>query len=227
MSTILLLHGALGSASQFDSFSHKLNESFTCHAIDFPLHGQNKTQTAFSIQNFADYLIAYIEQHHQEKVSVFGYSMGGYVAIYAASLRPDLFDGIMTLATKFKWDEEIACKEKAMLNTDEMEHKIPAFVAQLQERHKHIEWKDLIHQTTLLLEGLGNMNLLSTECLQAIPMRIRVGIGDKDAMVSLDEAIDTFRQLKLGSLYVLPNTKHPFEKVDEEMLLCQFKSFFS
>ncbi len=226
MSTILLLHGALGAASQFDALARKLQHTFTCASIDFPLHGQNAQQSPFSIPDLADYLIRTIEEMNVENVSVFGYSMGGYVAMYAAGIRPELFNGIMTLATKYRWSEAIAEKEKAMLNAEEMERKIPAFVSQLTQRHPHIDWKEMVRNTASLLDSLGKENLLTPTRLNDIPVKVRVGVGDKDAMVSLDETVEAYKQLKQGSLYVLPDTKHPFEKVNENLLVCQINDFF-
>ncbi len=226
MSTILFLHGALGSSSQFESLINKLQDSYSCQAIDFPLHGNNSVVSEFTVPHFADYLIQTIEEQYSGKVAVFGYSMGGYVALYAAALRPDLFDCVMTLATKFNWNEAIAEKEKAMLNTDEMERKIPAFVEQLKQRHTQINWKEMIHQTALLLDDLGRKNWLVNDKLKMLSLKVMVGLGDKDVMVTFDETIEAYKQLKFGSLYILPNTKHTFEKVDEKLLITLMKNFF-
>ncbi|GBL35957.1 hypothetical protein EMGBS15_15520 [Filimonas sp.] len=131
----------------------------------------------------------------------------------------------MTLATKYRWTEAIAEKEKAMLDAEEMAHKIPAFVGQLKQRHPHLDWKEILVNTASLLERLGKENLLTPAKLNDIPVKVRVGVGDKDAMVSLDETVEA-KQLKLGSLYVLPDTNHPFEKVNQEVLICQIRNFF-
>ena len=152
--------------------------------------------------------------------------MGGYIAMYTASIRPDLFDRIMTLATKFEWSEEIASKEKAMLNKEEMEKKIPLFVEQLKNRHTQLQWHDMIDKTASLIEHLGQHPVLSTEKLQSLLLKVRVGLGDKDSMVSLSETLAAYKLLKEGSLYILPDTKHPFERVNENLLTAHIKEFF-
>lgn len=227
MSTILLLHGALGTASQFDQLLPCLPEGVNKYALDFPLHGHNALSVPFTIAAFAHDLIRQIEAMPVGKVGVFGYSMGGYVALYAASLRPDLFEGVMTLATKLEWSEAIAAREKAMLDPDLMLQKIPAFTEQLQRVHHHIEWQDLLKQTASLLQDLGTSPLLTPEVLKSIPVNVRLGIGDKDNMVSLGETIDAYRCLANGSLYVLPGTKHPFEHVNQQLLAMQICQFFA
>jgi pimeloyl-ACP methyl ester carboxylesterase len=227
MATILFLHGALGSSTTFESLILKLQDPYSCHAIDFPLHGNNARPFEFTVAEFAKYFIQFIEENYTQKISVFGYSMGGYVALYAASLRPELFDSVMTFETKFKWTEEIAAKEIAMLNTDKMEQKIPAFVTQLKQRHQQIDWKDLVNKTASLLHNLGTNKLLDQLRLNSIPVKVMVGQGDKSEMIKPEETIDVFRQLQDGSFYVLPNTKHAFDKVNEKLLLSHITQFFN
>lgn len=226
MQTLILLHGALGSASDYETLIPYLQDEYNCIALDFPGHGHNAEIGEFSIEAFSQDLIHYIEANHQQKVSVFGYSMGGYCALYAASLRPDLFEKVMTLATKFHWSIDIANKEKAMLDADKMEAKVPAYVNQLQQKHLHINWKTLLQQTTFLLSDLGSTPLLTDDCLKSISIPVRIGLGDHDQMVSIEETVQTYRLLQYGSLMVLPDTKHPFEKVNSLMLATQILNFF-
>jgi pimeloyl-ACP methyl ester carboxylesterase len=190
------------------------------------LHGINATITPFTIEHFAEYLIAYIESNFTEKISVVGYRMGGYVAMYAAGKKPELFASIMTLATKYHWNEAIASKEASLLNPKDMERKIPGFVTQLHERHMHIDWKGMVLQTAQMLEKLGRTTLLDPETLAALDCKICIGRGDQDIMVGLDETVNTYRQLKNGSLFILPNTKHAFEKVSVDLLSAHIKNFF-
>ena len=227
MSTILFLHGALGAASQFDSIIAKLRAHYHCVALDFPMHGNNEMKCEFSIQGFAEYLINYIEENKLNGVAVFGFSMGGYVALYAASKRPELFSGIMTLATKLKWNEDIANKAKSMMDTALMQQKVPHFVQQLIKRHLHIDWKILVNNTADLLVNIGNEPLLTDEIFTHLKMPIQLGIGDKDYGVSIEETAHAYRQLENGNMYILPNTKEPFEKVNEALLIMHIRHFFA
>lgn len=225
MTTILFLHGALGSASMFAPLKQHLTTA-NIMTIDFPRHGNCATESKFSIQTFADFLIQYLDEHQPGKVDVFGFSMGGYVAIYAASLRPDLFGKIMTLATKFEWNEEIASNEIRMLNPEIMEQKIPAFVESLKQQHTQEDWKELVLNTSNMLKQLGQHPLLNAETLHAIQVPVQVGVGDKDMMVSIDETLRAFRSFTQGSFYLLPSTKHPFEMINLSLLIPVLKHYF-
>lgn len=108
--TLLLLHGALGSRAQFDQLEIDLAGQYDVHSFEFSGHGHASNIDTMSIEHFAHELIAYIVLKFNKPVEIFGYSMGGYVALYAASQRPDLFSKITTLGTKFAWSKEQAEK---------------------------------------------------------------------------------------------------------------------
>lgn len=227
MSAILFLHGALGCSSLFNTFIENMPSNHNYHAYDFPGHGEREIQHDFSIEYFANDLIEYIEKNELSKVDVFGYSMGGYVALYAAHLRPDLFNKIVTLATKFTWNEAIATKETSMLNPIKMEEKIPKFVDQLIKSHSKNNWKDIVNQTSKMLEQLGNKPPLTSDVLSSLQINVLLGVGDQDKMVSIDETLATFKLIPNASMYVLPGCNHPFEQVDTDILKYHLLKFIN
>ena len=115
MKHILLLHGAIGGAVHFNKLKTLLEKDFFVHAINFPGHGGSEMATSFSIEFFAEHVEEYCRINSLEGIDVFGYSMGGYVAVYLASKNPQIFKRIITLGTVFYWDENIATKEISRL----------------------------------------------------------------------------------------------------------------
>lgn len=174
----------------------------------------------------AEETIAYIKKQELNNLYVFGYSMGGYVAMYLSSLYPGLISKIVTLGTKYNWSPEIAAKEIKMLRPEIIEEKIPAFAAALAKRHGQHEWKNLLQVTADMLVQLGNKPLLDNAQLQKISSQVLLLIGDKDNMVSLEETTSTAQQLKNGSALVLSNTPHPIEQININMLAEKILSFF-
>jgi pimeloyl-ACP methyl ester carboxylesterase len=216
MQTLFLLHGALGAAEQLAPMKAMLSRHYRVHSFSFSGHGGQPFATEFSIEQFSDELIAAIEvlPEDEKPVSVFGYSMGGYVATCAALIRPGLFDKIITLATKWHWDEATAARECAMLNPATIEAKVPAFAQQLAQRHAPNNWKELLQKTSALLVEMGKHPPLdiSKAGLPFVPALLLLGDGDKT--VSVEETTAVFRQWQGASLCVLPGTPHPLEKVD-------------
>src|SRR5215204_5855234 len=100
MQDLVILHGAIGSATQFTLLEQQLSSNFNIHNLDLPGHGGSQSTGVFSIESFAEYVSNYCEQKRLKSVCLFGYSMGGYVAMYLAKNYPGLIHKVATLATK-------------------------------------------------------------------------------------------------------------------------------
>src|SRR5215213_4104829 len=112
MTPLLLLHGAVGSASHFNDLIRQLPSTYDVHAISFYGHGgEPAMDQAFSIEGFAAQVASFINNKNMSAVNIFGYSMGGYVAMYMARHLNMPIQKIITLGTKFHWDEAAAEKE--------------------------------------------------------------------------------------------------------------------
>ncbi len=226
MQHLLFLHGAIGAADQLQPIADQLKIKFHTHLFNFSGHGGKPQTEPFSIPTFAAEVLNYLEEHKITKINIFGYSMGGYVALYLAKHHPEKINTIFTLATKFLWTPAIAQQEIKMLNAEKIQEKIPAFAAALQQRHATNDWKIVLQQTADLMIQLGNQPLLTNSDYEQLTQRILIGIGDKDTMVTLEETIAVFRKLKQANFIVLPNTLHPIEKVSVERVVREIEEFF-
>lgn len=226
MKDLLLLHGAIGAKSQFSELVRTLKSQYKIHALNFSGHGGAAMSEAFSIEQFADEVLDYLNANQISKIDIFGYSMGGYVALYLAKNQPERIRGIFTLATKFEWTPEIAERETKMLKAEKIAEKIPVFAAQLENRHAPNDWKTVLSKTAEMMIGLGAHNPLSPEDFKTIENTVRIGIGDKDMMVTLEETIAVYRSLPNATLVVFPDTQHPIEKVSTERLASGLQDFF-
>ena len=221
---LLILHGAMQSSVPFENLKNSLSNSFEIYCPDLPSHGFSYDEIKpFDIKSLADFTENYIEKNGLENCFVFGYSMGGFIALYLQYQKP-VFTKILTLATKFDWDENIAQKEANMFNAEKIKLKIPAFASYLSSLHK--DWEVLTNYTKEMMIDLGKNQYFKTMDLGAISGVKRITLGDKDTMVSLEETIETYRNLNDSSLHIFPNTPHPFEKVNLEMISQEFKDFF-
>ena len=222
---LLLLHGALGSQTAFDALRPGLTDYFQLHSLDFEGHGPRKTDRSFRIAHFAENVLDYMDDHHIPQIDIFGYSMGGYVALYLAREFPQRVNNIFTLATKFHWTPDGAEKEVKMLDPDIILPKVPHFAKALMARHTGQGWREVLLRTSEMMLSLGKEPVLWTE-LSDLPHHVRVGIGDRDTMVTLEESLELYRLLQHGELQVLPATHHPLEKVDVERLGRAIREFF-
>jgi len=225
--SVILLHGATGAADQLEPLAGLLRElGFDVHSFSFSGHGQVPFGSAFGIAAFAEELKTYIASHGLYQPYVFGYSMGGYVALYLAVRHPELMGSIATLATKYHWTVEGAAKEVRMLDADTITQKVPAFAAALQNRHGD-NWPQLLQRTADMMLELGSMPMLDDTVLETLTQRVMVGLGDRDNMVSPEETLQLFHALPDACMYMLPATGHPIEKANIPLLAQVLHQFFN
>jgi pimeloyl-ACP methyl ester carboxylesterase len=228
MQDILLLHGAIGSTEQLYQLEQKLAHSFTVNTLNFSGHGGSPVaDEEFSIALFASEVIAFLDKKQIDSINIFGYSMGGYVAMYLAKHHPQKIKKIITLATKFNWDEIIAAQEIKMLNADKIEEKLPDFAAALQKRHAPNNWKTVLQKTAAMLTAMGKDNPLKAADYPTIQHPVLLMLGDRDKMVTHDETVEVYKYLPQAQLAILPNTGHPIEMINADSLASEIKSFLS
>lgn len=226
MKDLILLHGALGTSSMFDELAERLKNDFRIHRLNFSGHGTDTgSLKELSMDLFAGDLLSYMDSHHLGSADVFGYSMGGYVAMYLACKHPERFRKLMTLATVFDWSAERAAKEAAMLDPEKVEAKVPAFAGNLSAMHGTTHWKVLMKMTAGMMIQLGNDHLTEKD-FASLQFPVRICVGDRDKMVSVESSLVVSRQLSRGSLVVLPETPHPFEQVNHDRLTYEVRDFF-
>jgi len=215
----LLLHGAIGSENQFTPFKNELEAlGHTVYTFNFSGHGNSALkEEPFSVENFKNELLHFIDTNKLKDLSVFGYSMGGYIALYSAIDHPSLFNNIITLGTKLDWSPEIATQEIKNLNPDKIKEKVPAFAEKLENTHGDI-WPQLLEKTADFMLQLGNDIPLNNETLKQIHTPVLLGLADKDSMVTLEETRNAFNHLPNAFMFMLPNAKHPIETVDCNLL---------
>ena len=226
MTPLLLLHGAIGSADHFEPLIKHLS-SYDVHAINFYGHGGEPGDGPFSIEGFATQVASFINNKNITPVNIFGYSMGGYVAMYMARHLDIKIEKIITLGTKFQWNEAIAEKECEMLQPEIIENKLPAFAQSLAQRHGDAHWKTVLHKTAEMLQQMGKQNPLNTEDYTQINIPSLIMLGDKDKMVTREETITTFQSLPNAQLAILPGTPHPLEQADSSLLAFHIKRFIN
>ena len=215
---ILLLHGALGCVDQFQELKRILSQQFEVHAFNFDGHGGTTVTKDFSIDLFTDNVHSFIRSHDLKEVYIFGYSMGGYVALNLEHKYPGSAQKIITLGTKFDWFPEFAAKEVKMLNPDKIEEKVPKFANYLEQLHGPENWKNVVLQTGNLMRNLGNQPLLDDQVLGSIQTEVVVLLGSLDTMVTKEESEHVSNLLPSSTLKEILDFPHQIEKVNKEQL---------
>jgi pimeloyl-ACP methyl ester carboxylesterase len=84
------VHGLGGSSQNFTDLAGLLADRFDGQAVDLPGFGYSDPSRGYSIPDFADKLIKYLDQDGRGPVHLVGNSLGGSISVRVAALRPDL-----------------------------------------------------------------------------------------------------------------------------------------
>ena len=93
---LILLHGNGEDCSYFEHQMVPLAQHFMVIAIDTRGHGQTpRGETPFTIRQFAQDLLEFMDEHYIEKAHILGFSDGGNIAMVFALLHPERVDKLI------------------------------------------------------------------------------------------------------------------------------------
>ncbi len=224
MQNLIILHGALGAETQFKALKERIHSDFIIYSFNFYGHGGHPIEKPFRIRDFADQLEYFIKENTITEALVFGYSMGGMVALDLASRKPELIDRIVTLGTKFGWSPEVAEEEVKMLNPEVIEEKVPQFARALEDRHAPTNWREVLYSTKEMMLNLGENPPVDKDSWSKIETQVTICLADKDEMVTREETQEVYEILPNAEYKEISDSKHAIEQVnlDEivDILVC-------
>lgn len=213
-----MLHGALGSQNQFDTVLPFLQNRFEIYRFNFSGHGGASFNSRFDIHQFSNELERFVSRSNLTQPAVFGYSMGGYVALYSASRYPQLLGTIITLGTKFDWSERTVSKETAGLNPELISKKVPHFAEKLHSTHAPTDWKEVVQKTADLMQDISINQYLTDDRLNSVNSTVILGLGAEDNMVSEAETDVVAQAIPDSEMIILEKTPHLIEKASPKVL---------
>ncbi|MEP6780596.1 MAG: alpha/beta fold hydrolase [Gemmatimonadaceae bacterium] len=233
---IFVVHGALGSAAQMQPVVDALKVLGSVHAVELPGHGNTPLGSApFAIDTFVDALGAAVESRANDRRNdalrmharidsvspiVFGYSMGGYVALALEAKGPCTFGSIVTLGTKFFWTPEYAAVESAQLDAEAIATKLPKFAHELEVRHASAGgWHSVLANTASMMRNLGASPVLTRDTLASVRVPVVVVSGDRDSTVSYDETREVAMWMPNATPLRVLDTPHPIERVQTALIV--------
>lgn len=188
-----------------------LSTNHQVFSYDFPGHGDHpELEQDFSIEVFENWVSDEIKNIEGD-IAILGYSLGGYVGLRLALKFPERIKAVMTFGTIFDWHPIQAEKQISMINPEKIKEKVPAFANILVNAHGD-KWMKVLKQTHKLLEKLGEKPLLTDGDFKEIKAKCLLTVGDRDALVSIQESNYAYKLIPNASFSVYPNTGHPIEK---------------
>lgn len=218
MTPTIFLHGALGSSEQFKPMLAQFGDNQSFIPLNLPGHGHAPCDSALSMPLFADAVLQFLEENDIAQTDIFGYSMGGYVALWLAWKHPKRVRSVTTYGTKLDWTPEVAAGMARMFDPEKIAAKAPALAESLTQTHGADHWENLCRQTANFLHDLGNGMGLPASSFPEISCPVRIVWGELDHVVSREESEKAAETIPNGRFEVLSGGKHGIEQVDVQAL---------
>jgi pimeloyl-ACP methyl ester carboxylesterase len=207
-SPLVLLHGAFGTAEGWGTVLPTLAETHQVIVVELQGHGHTgDIDRPLSPQQLADDTAALLRQLGIQKADVFGYSMGGGVALALALQHPDLVRKLAVLgsamgAMRDAYDPEVYKQFKSM--TPENFH-----FPQVKDPYTRVapdpsQWPVLVSKIVQMDDNFHGFDQQQMRSLQAPTL---IMLGDRDG-VRPEHAVEMYRLLPNAQLALFPNGDH-------------------
>jgi 2-succinyl-6-hydroxy-2,4-cyclohexadiene-1-carboxylate synthase len=243
---LVLLHGFMGSGKVFDHLIEDLKTFCNPVTIDLLGHGQSEgaeLHYRFSTKEQVADLGKLISEQLSIPLFIYGYSMGGRLALQLAVHRPDLFKGLILESTTFGLEGETERQARQALDArraDAITGNFEGFLAEWQQkpmfRSDKIDPSLLdnmmqiqVHQNAFWLSnsllgfGTGTMPCVKNR-LSEILVPVQLIAGNKDSkFLHINNQME--KELMEGSLMVVEDAGHRIHLEQPEKLNRILKTF--
>ena len=211
---MICLHGALGTAAQFDVLRPHFPANIPLVALQLPGHGGLPCNEAYSLPLFAASVLGALDEAQTAQTDLFGYSMGGYLALYLAWKHPERVRKVVLLNTKLDWSPETSAKMSGMFDAEKIALKAPQLADALSKAHAPTHWQTVAQYTAHFIQALGAGAGLPTAAFSQISAPVLVLRGALDTTVTAQECETVQALLPNGQYTEIPESKHALEQVD-------------
>jgi pimeloyl-ACP methyl ester carboxylesterase len=215
---LVVLHGAYMSIQTLGELVPRFAQNRQVIAVELQGHGRTADieDRPFSYEQMADDIAALMDEIGVEKADIFGYSLGGGVALEIAIRYPEKVDRLVLVSTGYNSEAyHPGFFEMVSMLTPEMFAGTPIVTDYMSLAPNPDGFPRLVEKLIALDSEPVNW---SAEEIQSIEAPTLIMLGDSDS-VRLEHAVDMFRQrgggvdgelagLPNAQLAVLPATTH-------------------
>jgi pimeloyl-ACP methyl ester carboxylesterase len=217
---LVVLHGAFGWANAFPQLARHRQ----LIAVELQGHGHTElTDRPLTYEQLADDVAALIKHLKLERADVFGYSMGGVVALGVAIRHPDVV-GKVAITGSHSGKIADAFEPQTLTQFKSLSAN---FAPPPLKSHYDLVAPDPQQWSAFVL-GVRKMGVefrgYSPDDLRALQTPVLITIGDRDG-IRLEHAVEMYRLIPNAQLAVFPNATHFLLFQDPDKLLGTVATF--
>ena len=217
--SLLLLHGAAG-CTRFETapLMRRLESAFHLVGVDLSGHGSSAFPSSenLSLDLFAEDVRTVMDALDLDSAHVFGFSLGGGVALRLAHQSPDRVNRLGLLQTNVNWTEAQVQAMRERLDPTVIRDRSAVRADEIEAHHEHPT--RLLRQLRDFVDTLPTASEAMTDSLSDISASTLVGAVDQDPLFGLDSTRLLHRQLSASRLAVLPGEHHSLSRAPLSLL---------
>lgn len=226
---LVVLHGALGSTElETDRLIRLWEKRFCVYGVDFMGHGRSDDCTD-RVPLWSDYaanVTAVLDHFGLARARLFGFSMGGGVALAAALAHPERVERLAVHGVNVQWDAREVDLMVGPMDVARMTADHPYWAQRLAETHGAGRWESLVGRLVAFTRGLPGHHL-TDEAIGRISCPTMISAGDRDRYFDVRHAVGLYRAVPDALLWVIPGLDHPIQGVDVPTFAAAIGDFLS
>lgn len=224
--TLVLLHGAAGCTSlETAPLMRRLESDFHVVAIDFHGHGASPSdEPSVSFDLFAEDVLACVDALDLRNVSIFGFSMGGNVALDVARRAPEQVHAVAAHGANVTWTEERAADMQVRLDANALLKKSERLADHLASHHE--DWRRLFRQMHDWVATLPAQTPDMQAMAKTVDTPALITSVDRDDLFSLDETLTLYNLLPDARLEILRGDHHALPLAPLDRLAATLTEWF-
>jgi pimeloyl-ACP methyl ester carboxylesterase len=198
---IILLHHFFASASQWKTYAPELAKKYRVIAVDLPGHARSDymdTTQVYLHKKAAENIIGLIDFLKLDSVYLIGASSGAFIAVYLATLRPELVKRVVVIGGLMYRSQYV---RKVLANWSK-----DADATQIAQHGK--EKAELLHKQLTYFSQLYGDPSFTPDVLSIISARTLIIHGDNDPLSPMSNALEMHQYISNSYLWIVPNGGH-------------------
>jgi pimeloyl-ACP methyl ester carboxylesterase len=220
MKKLIFIHGAFGTEADLKPLA-ELCSGIQIELLSLPFHGRD-SGPRFSYNDLKNGLKERLKS--ETNYSIFGYSLGGHLALDLAASGLITPDSITTYGTRFFWTDELVKKIARNMNPESLPHTLPDYAGLLNQKHGSA-WVALVQDTLMVMNEMVQ-HPMNEHDLKNIKTRVQLLVGDKDLLAYPEETMKVAKLIDQSSFKIIQNGVHDLAKLDESQLQFIYQSIF-
>jgi pimeloyl-ACP methyl ester carboxylesterase len=206
---LVALHGANGTGPQMEPLAAALRPYGEVYSPNLVGHGGRRIPERFSIEAYAEDLVAWLDKQKVERAHFIGYSLGGYVALFLARHMAGRTLGACAIATKYVFDAGTVAHWCHLSSADRMRKPGNPRAAEMERVHAPQDWTALVRASASLFEDLGREAPLKDDDLARIAVPVMLVGSNRDQLVPWAETVALGKLIPGSKLVMFYGQAHP------------------